>query len=378
MTFSPESASDAAVDLLNEYNALLQAQGLPPIVATPANALWLIFLALGSKIQSQDELIAQAVNSFNLALSDDQQIVNFLPAAGTELIPGAFTSVILEVVAGAGTLTVPSGSVLPYGDVNFTTVSGITLPASGIGEVIALCNTLGPVVVGPNQLTSFSTSFPNLVSVTNPSAGVTGRNDETPTGARNRLIRGETIGWNLNGVQRAIGSISGITACKVYFNFDTQNNMVLEGGMAVLPRHALIVIAGTDTSGTEIASTYMGLMSAPTDGDQFQNYTFLSGQVVAVNFQEADEQNLWVRVFYDLDQDTQAGFESSIDQIIEALVFQIGQTVTQETICNALLGFQPAAIVGAEVSLDGVTYGNKVQADGTSVPVVFNVEVVGV
>jgi hypothetical protein len=233
------------------------------------------------------------------------------------------------------------------------------------------------VVVGPDQLTSFGTSIPNLSSVTNPSAGVTGRDAETFSGARNRLIIGDTIGCNLNGVQRAIGAIDGITACKVYFNFDNSNELILQGGFPIQPRHSLIVVAGSDILGTEIASTYMGLMSAPTDGESSQNYTFLSGQVVAVNFEEADEQDIWVKVYYDNDQDTQAGFETSIDQVLQALAFDIGQTVSQETICNALAGFQFATIIGAEVSTDGVTYSRKINADGTSVPVVFSVVVTG-
>jgi hypothetical protein len=281
-------------------------------------------LAVGSKEQTQDAVQSQANNSLTLSLCDDRQISNLLPIAGTELIPGAPTSVTLEVTAGAGSCAVPQGSPLTYGDVQFTTVSGITVPMSGVGEVLALCTTIGPVVVGPDQLTAFSTSIPNLASVTNPEPGITGRNTETQGQARNRLILGETIGWNLNGVQRAISAIDGITACKVYFNFDNSSDLILEGGFPVQPRHALIVVAGTDTSGTEIASTYLGLMSAPTDGEESQNYTFLSGQVIAVNYQNADEQNIYVKVFYDQDQETQAGFTTSIETILQALVFQIG------------------------------------------------------
>ncbi len=377
VTWTPKTASEHAVAMLNEYNALLQAQGLPQIVAVQDNALWLMMLAVGSKLQATDDAILQGYNSFNLDLADGQQISNLLPAAGTELIPGSATSVLLNIAAGSGgALTIPEGSLLPFGAVNFMTASGITIAASGTGEMVATCDTDGPIVIGPGSLTSFSASFPNLLSVTNPAAGVTGRNAETQNEARQRLIIGDTIGWNLNGVQRAISSIDGITQCRVYFNFSTSESLVLQGGTIILPRHAGIIIVGEDTSGTEIASTYFGLMNAPTDGLLSQDYTFLNGQVIPVNYFEAGEQNLWVKVFYDNDNETQSGFETAISDVVEAITFTIGQTVSSQTISEALTGFQYATILGAEVSTDGVTYSNKADIDGDSVPVVFAVVVV--
>lgn len=376
--FTPQTAGEHAVDLLDAYNALLQSQGLSPIVATQANALWLLMLAIGSKEQTQESDLYSASNSFNLALASDHQISNLLPAAGTSLIPGAATLVTLQVTAGIGTCVVPSGTLVPFGAVNFVTASGLSIPASGIQSVLATCDTLGPVVVSPNQLTAFATSIPNLSSVTNPAAGITGRNTETQNQARNRLILGDTIGWNLNGVQRAIGSIAGITSCKVWFNFDTVDDLVLTGGAIVLPRHAMIVVAGVDSTGTEIASTYMSLMNAPTDGTESQQYTFLSGQVVDVAYMTAANQNLWLKVYYDDAQQTQAGFVTAIEEVLSGIVFTIGQTVTAQLISEALTGFPFATIVGAEVSLDGVTYTQKVDANGDAIPVVFNVVVEGV
>lgn len=376
--FTPQTAWEHAVDLLDAYNAELQAQGLAPIVATQANALWLMMLAIGSKEQTQESNLSAASNSFNLALASNQQISNLLPAAGMSLLPGAATLVTLQVTAAGGTCVVPSGTLVPFGAVNFATASGISIPASGIQTVLATCDTLGPVVVSPNQLTAFGTSIPNLLSVTNPAAGITGRNTETENQARNLLILGDTIGWNLNGVQRAISAIPGITSCKVWFNFDTVDDLVLTGGSIVLPRHAMIVVAGVDSSGTLIASTYQGLMSAPTDGTESQQYTYLSGQVVDVAYMTAENQNLWVKVYYDDAQATQAGFVTSIEEVLAGITFAIGQTVTAQLISEALTGFQFAVIVGAEVSLDGLAYTQKVDANGTAIPVVFDVVVEGV
>lgn len=377
ITWTPKTASEHATAMLTEMNALLQAQGLQQIVATPANAVWLILLAVGAKMQTQDENIAQAINSFNIPLASDQQVQNLLPMAGTTLIPGTYSTVSLEVTAAAGTCTVPSGTLLPFGTVNFATASGISIPASGIGTVQAVCDTIGPIVVLPNQLTAFGTNIANLSSVTNPAAAVVGRDTETANEARQRLLNGETIGWNLNGVQEALSRIDGITQVKVYFNQDTVNDLILTGGMIVYPRHCRIIIAGTDLSGTSIASTYLSLITPPTDGALSQTYTFLSGQIFEVFYDEATTQNIYVRVYYNEDVEVQSGFAALIESTVQAIPFTIGQTVTTDTILDSLYTFTAASLTGAEVSLDGVTWGRKITVDGDAIPNAFSVEVIG-
>lgn len=376
ITWTPETASQHGAEILSAMNVLLQAQGLAPVVATPANALWLFMLAVGSKEQVQDENLSQAINSFNLALASNQQIINLLPIAGTSLIPGAYSTVTMQVTAGNGTVTVPSGIQLPYGTVNFLTTSGITVPTSGIGYVNAVCDTLGAVVVPANGLTAFGTNVPNLASVTNPAAAVTGRNVETANQARQRLINGQTIGWNLNGVQQAISSIPGISAAKIYFNEDTSDTLILPGGVAVLPRHCRIIVAGQDTSGTLIASNYLARITPPTDGVLYQEYTFLSGQVFRVYYNEAVSQELFVRVIYDENIPQQSGFATAITTILTGLSFQIGQTISANTILDALAGFQYASLIDAEVSVDGIVWTNKIETDANAVPAITSVATV--
>lgn len=367
-TWTPETASQHAADMLVTLNALLQAQGLPTIAATQANAFWLFLLAVGSKEQTQDEALSEAINSFNLDLCSDQQIQNLLPIAGTSLIPGAYSSITMAVVAGSGSATVPSGASLPYGTVNFTTVSGISVPAFGIGYVDAICDTFGPVAVPPSGLNAFASSIPNLISTYNPAAAIVGRYQETPAQARLRLINGQTIGWNLNGVQQALGAIPGVTQAVVYFNADTTNSLVLTGPVTIPPRHARIIIAGTDTSGTLIASEYLSRITAPTDGAHSETYTFLSGQVFTVNYDTAVTQGFYVRVYYDSLQPTQSGYASAISQILSALTFRIGQTISSAIILDALDGFPYASIIGATVSLDGLSYSNKILINANAVP----------
>lgn len=376
LTWTPQSASQHATDILNSMNALLQAQGLPTIAATPANALWLFMLAGGSKEQSEDNDLSQAINSFNLDTASDQQIISLLPIAGTSLIPGAFSTITMKVTAGSGNVTVASGIALPYGTVNFLTTSGITVTTSGIGYVNAVCDTLGAIVVPANGLTAFGSNIPNLASVTNPAAAVTGRDVETPNQARQRLINGLTIGWNLNGVQQAISAIPGISSAIVYFNESTTTDLILTGGIDIPPRHCRIIVSGTDASGTLIASNYLSRITPPTDGVFSQSYTFLSGQSFSVFYDQATTQAVFVKIYYDSSVPTQAGFATAIATILEALTFSIGQTISANTVLDALIGFQFASIIAAQVSLDGITYGNKVSINANAIPSITTVSTV--
>lgn len=375
ITWTPRTASEHANDLLVEYNASLAAQGLSPVVGTQANALWLLFLALGSKFQTNDDEMVQAFNSFNVELGDDQQISFILPAAGTELSPGAATAVVIRVTAGtAGSATIPAGALLPYGDAAFATIAELVVPALGVGTVEADCTTVGPVVVPSGVLTSFLSSYPNVAGVTNPAAGVTGRNAETPNEARQRLIVGDVVNWNIDGVQREIAALVGIQACRVYFNYDPVNDLILQGGYHVLPRHAYIVIIGASTL---IAQTYAQLMSAPTQGTYSQSYSYLS-QVISVSYSLAGNQNLYVKVDVDASQTTQTGYDSLIRSLVSGIPFTIGQTVSSNTILGALQNFTAASIVGAQVSLDGITWSDKVVFNATNIPVVASVTVASV
>lgn len=374
ITWTPKTASEHAAELLALYNSKLAAQGLNQVVGTQANALWLMMLALGSKFQTKDEEMVQGFNSFNVLLATGQQISFMLPAAGTDLSPATATAVVIQVEAGLdGSATIPAGAILPYGDVSFATASELVVPASGVGTVQANCTTDGPVVVASGVLTSFLSSYPNVVSVTNPAAGIPGRNGETANEARQRLIVGDVVNWNIDGVQRQIGALDGIQACRVYFNYDPVNDLVLEGGFHVLPRHAYIVVLGESSL---IAQTYAQLMTAPTQGDYSQEYAYLS-QVITVSWDLVGNQNLYVRVFYDNDQPTQDGFDTIIGQLVSGINFTIGQTVSSNTILGALQDFTYASIIGAEVSLNGVSWTDKVVFDATSIPVVASVTVQG-
>lgn len=387
VTWTPESASTHALSMLASINAYRQGLGLSQLSASPSNALWLLLLACGGNIQAYDEQLAGAINSFNLALCTDQQILNLLPIAGTSLIPATYSTVDLLVTAGpGGEVTVPAGTLATYND-NGVTVSFIvgtteTIPA-GTSKTMTLSSVIpGSFVVVPGQINSFSTNIPNLASVTNPGASIPGTAEETPAQARQRLISGNVFSWGLDGCIRALRALQGINNAQVYFNYSSTLDMTLQGGVIVPPRSSYVVVSGDPASTTGIAEAYTNSMTAPTSGIYSQIYETLSNQLINIYYDKSTNQDVYVKVFYDINIPVQSGYITQIQDAVLGLQagLAIGQVVSVEYILSAFnSSFGYASIIGASVSLDGINWYNKVTPNANSIPVFTagNISVVG-
>ena len=106
------------------------------------------------------------------------------------------------------------GTTIPYGalvqDVNgytFLNTSVVVIGSSGTANIYVRCTETGAVEVAPNTVTQIVTTVPGWDSVTNPSAGVTGRDEESQAAFENR--RAGSVGKNSHG---AVASIYGAIA----------------------------------------------------------------------------------------------------------------------------------------------------------------------
>lgn len=106
------------------------------------------------------------------------------------------------------------GTTIPYGalvqDVNgytFLNTSVVTIGSSGTANIYVRCTETGAVEVAPNTVTQIVTTVPGWDSVTNPSAGITGRDEESQAAFENR--RAGSVGKNSHG---AVASIYGTIA----------------------------------------------------------------------------------------------------------------------------------------------------------------------
>ena len=106
------------------------------------------------------------------------------------------------------------GTTIPYGalvqDVNgytFLNTSVVVIGSSGTANIYVRCTETGAVEVAPNTVTQIVTTVPGWDSVSNPSAGITGRDEESQAAFENR--RAGSVGKNSHG---AVASIYGTIA----------------------------------------------------------------------------------------------------------------------------------------------------------------------
>lgn len=387
-TVVPHTAFEHATDMLNNINAILLANNvriggvLVQLVPSYTNVVWLVLLAVGAIRAVYDNYLVAAGQMFSVSECSDDQMLACLPLSGTSLIPGAYSVATVRVTAsGAGAAVIPDGASLPLGTVcNFVvpTGSGVTILASTYADIVVVADVIGPIEAGAGTLTAFSATYANVASVTNSAPAIVGRDAETVQGVRQRLLVGSIADTNIDGTARAILAISGITKCKVYFNWSKTTPLVLPGGTTLQPRQAYVLIVGTDPTGLAIAEAYARRMSADTYGGSSQTYTTLAGQAFPVNYDTAPFQDLYVTVYYDDTKPYAVGFADSIEQLVAAIVFDIGEQGSAAQVLQALAGFADATVVGAEVSVDDLAWDNiaVVDADKVGRYLAVNVHVV--
>lgn len=268
-TWKPQSSLDHATNIVERINILLQENNIldsngnvVQLQQNYGNALYLLALGDGHKFEENDKKLSAAINSFNIELCDDKQIENLLPIAAVTRNQGSYSTLMLAVTASTdGNCVIPAGTLAPYGNVNFVVPNEVIVSAGTTQLVNTVCDTLGPVAVLSGEITSFDVQIANLESVVNSTSSVPGVAPETTNQLRQRLIEGDTIKYTLDGCKGALEEQTGINYARIYFNYNTDTTLTLQGGVVLQPRTAYIVIDGDSD---KIAQTYATYMSAPT------------------------------------------------------------------------------------------------------------------
>jgi hypothetical protein len=375
-TWVPRTTKDHAIDILNDINNTLKANSLPTLTGIIKNIIWIFILAVAGMRSALDIILFNAQSSFNPSECSDDQITSLLPIVGTSLQTGTYTTVDVTITASnTGSAVIPSGSTMILtNDISFSTQEANTIPATQTATLTLIANIRGPVVVITNQLTQFSTTIPNISTITN-AASIEGVADETVLQVRQRIITGAILP-DLDEITRELRGLQGITDAVVYFNPDSTVPLVLTGGLSIATRTAQILIIGTSTL---IATTFWKTL-LKTQGGTTQNYITLSGQAFPVKYDTATDQTIYVNVYIPSD----ASISSSTDIAIKNLVLtlqpslKIGNPVTSAMIDQLFTTFTGATIVGSDVSLDNINFYKEVLIDATSrASIVFaNIDIV--
>lgn len=283
-TWTPQTTAEHADAILEKINSLLQENNIKDangdvIQLSPnfANALYLLALGDGQRFAKNDEKLSAAINSFNIELCDDEQIENLLPIAAVTRNPGSYSTLrLLAKASNDGDCTIPAGTKAQYDTVNFIVKTDTVISAGSSQIVETVCDTLGPVAVLTGEVTSFDSQIANLESVVNFESSVPGVAPETTTELRKRLINGNTIKYSLDGCKTALEELTGVTYARVYFNYNTEEEIDLPGGVTLAPRTAYIVIHG---SSDKIAEVYSEYMSAPTQNNDSSEGTYSTVEI---------------------------------------------------------------------------------------------------
>ena len=265
----PQTTQEHATAWMEEINALLEANNVTDengnivkLSQSFASALYLQVVAGASRLEKNDEKLNAGINSLNVEACDDQQIENLLPIAAITRNTGSYSTLTLTVTAAAENVCViPAGSKAPFKNVNFVVQTQIVLQPGTTQNIATVCDTIGAIVVLKGEITAFETQIPNLASVVNNVSSIPGNNAETTASLRQRIIKGNTIPYSLDGVKIALEELTGVNHARVFFNYNTSGFLTLAGGIELQPRTAYVVINGESDS---IAETYARYMNAPT------------------------------------------------------------------------------------------------------------------
>lgn len=365
----PESAAAHAQRMLDDLNAGRQSRGETPLVATTDNAIWLMLLAAGSMQQEYDQKLNAGVESLNLDVCSDQQLLNLAAIAGTSQNPATYSTLKINVTAAVtGPCTIVEGAEFPFENYRFKAIQTTVIPLNTTVSIVTVADEPGPIVVVPGKITSMVSPPPNFASCVNVEASVPGAPEESLSAFRRRLQTGQTINWDINGTARALRSLVGVQHAAVYFNPSNSVDLVLPGPLTIPPRYAQLVIQGYSD---EIAATFFSRMTAPTQGAVTQDLTLGSGQTIQIKWTNTTQQNVFVKVTVDGNAPYSPGFEDEVANLILQLneLVGIGTPITSQLISERLYQFQYATIAGCYVSLDDTTWVDQVALNAVSVPV---------
>lgn len=382
-TWQPKTASEHTEKIIETINQLLQQNNIKDANGNIAqlkvnygNALYLLALGDGDRFATNDEKLSQAINSFNVELCDDQQIENLLPIAAMTRNPGSYSVLYLTVKASDRSgCVIPAGTKAPFENVNFVVQDDVVLSAGVTQTIRTVCDTLGPVAVLSGEIKDFDTQIANLESVINPQSSIPGTSPESTNELRQRLIKGDTIKYSLDGVKNALEELTGVTYARVYFNYNNSSTITLPGNVIVQPRTAYIVIHGNSP---DIAKVYSDYMSAPTqnaantaaDNKKSQDKVTNSGQAIPIKYDLATEKDIYVKVVLkkDAEAGTQVDNQVKRDVIIASAKWQIGEEITSLLTSVPFANINYTDVAYTLVSENGTTWQNKIDIGCNVVP----------
>jgi uncharacterized phage protein gp47/JayE len=215
--FEPKSFDQ----ILEEIRAELRARFGPNVNLSPGSTFSLLSDILAAKLSEVWDVIADVVMHRTLEGAEGVWLDDIAAMVGlTRLLPTA-TKVDVQLYGTPGTI-VPAGTRIRVAGTttDFLIESDTTIAGSGIGNGVAVCSVTGPIAVNANSVWEIVTPVTGLDSVQNQAAGRPGRNLETDTELRNRIITAPLVigRATVDTIRSRILQLEGVTYCNVIEN----------------------------------------------------------------------------------------------------------------------------------------------------------------
>ncbi len=285
-------------------------------------------------------------------------------------------------------LTGLKGTVIPYGAIaqdsqgnqyRHSNASGAKIADNGTVLTTFTAIEHGPLEVASGAVNKIVTTIAGWDSITNPTAGIIGRDEETDSELRNRMIESYAINATgyVEAIQANLAALDGVLDVRVLEN--PNNTSIEKFGVTINPHSILISIVGGEDE--EIAKTIYQRKDAGcgTTGDYQVSYTDENfyNATYTYNIVRPESQALKIKVTF---------FGSSMNPTEKNLVIQslindvtgggvndrvsLASTVYASRFYSAIQSSTTAPIASIEVALGSGTFGSSVQIPANIEPTI--------
>lgn len=172
-------------------------------------------------ISNSDQLAEDVYQQLDPSMARGVGLSRLVALNGIKRLAGSYTTVTLLFTGTVGAF-IPAGSLFKNASTNeqFTTLADAVIPLGGSISVTSRAVLFGPTVAQANTITGKVSQLYGITTVTNPTAGIIGRFEETDE--QLRLRRAQSTGTAGQGLTDAIfgylSNLPGVIQAKVYEN----------------------------------------------------------------------------------------------------------------------------------------------------------------
>lgn len=246
----PDEITVVRENVRQDWIDAFKKDGLPPLNTEPETPAGQLIDSQTAAIADKDAEVLYLANQFNPETAegiwqDALAKIYFLKRKNAQPSEAVCTCTGLT-----GTV-IPAGALIqsPQGDgIQWSCAEDTTIPLSGSISVRFVCLTTGPIMASADTLTQIVTVVPGWDSVTNPTAAIVGRDEETRIELEKR--RYASVAANAHGSVAALyGAIANIEdVIDVVVLENATNETVVQWGVPI-PGHSVVIsVSGGDNA----------------------------------------------------------------------------------------------------------------------------------